>query len=127
MARTPLTQQYIRDVLHQHHTLTAPDILATLEQEGHEVNKTTVYRALEKLVANEEVCCHFFGGNTVHYELSNHHHDHLVCECCGDIEPVEGHASLPESLHGFQPRHQHLTVFGRCHDCPSQPHTHSHE
>src|SRR6185369_631777 len=89
MARTPLAQQKIRELLAAHHVLSAVTIVQLLQTAGMNVNKTTVYRALDKMLADKEVCRHSLESDTLLYELREHHHDHVVCEVCGNIEQTE--------------------------------------
>lgn len=117
MPRPDKVSQLILEVLQENHALTAPDILQKLEDKGYEFNKTSVYRAIERLQESEQVCRYMFGGTTVVYERRDHHHDHLVCNVCGKIETVECSVHLPEEINGFHVNHHHLTMFGTCASC----------
>jgi len=117
MPRPDKVSQLILNVLQENHALTAPDILQKLEENGHEFNKTSVYRAIERLQESEQVCRYMFGGTTVVYERRDHHHDHLVCNVCGKIETIECSVQLPQEINGFRVNHHHLTMFGTCASC----------
>jgi len=117
MPRPDKVGQLILEVLQENHALTAPDILQKLEEKGHEFNKTSVYRAIERLQESEQVCRYMFGGTTVVYERRDHHHDHLVCNVCGKIETIECSVQLPQEINGFRVNHHHLTMFGTCASC----------
>lgn len=107
----------LKDLLTTHHALTAKQILSLLDEDGRQYNKTSVYRALERLLSDGEVCQHYFMNNEAWFELRDHHHAHLVCESCGKVTTAECQYSQPASLEGYQLRHHHLTIFGVCASC----------
>lgn len=121
MARTkiPLTTQII-NLLTKHHLMTAPKLLDTLLQKGEKYNKTSLYRALDKLVKTEQICKLNFGKNQIWYELRSEHHDHLVCHECGQVEIVECQTTPIHQLKGYLIEHHHLTLFGLCPRCQSK-------
>lgn len=96
--------------------MTGPEILDALESRGQAVNKTSVYRAIDKMLEDGELCRHSFGGNTVHYELRDHHHDHAVCESCGTVQVISCVDEEPV-IPGFKVGHHHATYFGLCAVC----------
>ena len=56
------------------------------------VGHATVYRTLKLLEEHHLVHSHKFGDGTVRYEVSiggDEHHDHLVCNDCGEIIEFE--------------------------------------
>ncbi|MDQ5951721.1 MAG: Fur family transcriptional regulator, ferric uptake regulator [Patescibacteria group bacterium] len=117
LGRKPIVPSRILDLLTEHHLLSAPQILEKLAEGGKAVNKTTVYRALDKLLAEAAICKQIFAQDTVLYELRSAHHDHLVCENCGKVEAIPC-ATIPQiSKAGFTVSHHHLTVFGACDKC----------
>jgi Fe2+ or Zn2+ uptake regulation protein len=116
MPRQPLTRQHIIQLLVEKHTLTGPEILAALESRGQAVNKTSVYRAIDKMLVDGLLCRHSFGENTTSYELRDHHHDHAVCEECGVVQVVACMTEQPK-IPGFAIEHHHATFFGRCAKC----------
>lgn len=97
--------------------LSGPEIVKLLEQENFRVNKTSVYRALERLLEKAEVCRLSLGEQTVVYELRGHHHDHAVCTVCGKVLTLDCHVEESPSLPGFQVDHHHATYFGKCSTC----------
>ncbi len=113
---TPLRQD-ILDILHQNHILSAYDILKQLKKKHPTVNKTTVYRALDFLIEEDVLCRHSFQENELSYELKEHHHDHLLCTHCGQVQIAECLVEVPKNIDGFQVDHHHLTVFGLCANC----------
>ena len=119
MTRITLSKIII-DLLKKHHLLSAPDILELLEKNGLKYNKTSIYRALDKLFVNEKVCRHSMGSNQIVYALRCIGKAHLVCLCCGKVQT----APIPVTCQfdkyqtpNFTPDHQHATIFGRCHNC----------
>ena len=59
------------------------------------VGHATVYRTLKLLEQHRLVHSHKFGDGTVRYEISaggDEHHDHLVCNDCGEIIEFENQA-----------------------------------
>jgi Fe2+ or Zn2+ uptake regulation protein len=119
MPRQPLTRQHIIQLLVERHTLTGPEILDALAERGQAVNKTSVYRAIDKMLADGLLCRHSFGSNTPSYELRDHHHDHAVCENCGKVQVV-GCATEEPQIPGFAVEHHHATFFGRCAACQNK-------
>lgn len=119
MARTPTTEFEITTLLEQHHLLSAVDIMEKLALLKKSVNKTTVYRTLDKLLAKGTICRHSLGSDTLYYELRNDHHDHAVCESCGDVLVIECHDHMRniKTSRDFTPLHHHVTVFGLCGNC----------
>jgi Fur family transcriptional regulator, peroxide stress response regulator len=67
--------------------INAEYIFNTLRSEG--LNLVTIYRTLATFV--EKGILRFVNLNTdsAHYELSKHHHHHLICKDCGEIESVD--------------------------------------
>jgi Fur family transcriptional regulator, ferric uptake regulator len=118
MSRVSL-EDLIRQLLERHHLLAAPEILSKLEKSQRRYNKTSVYRALDRMLADDLVCKHSFGSNSVYYELRGHDHDHLVCTRCGEITASESILPSPITLPDFTADHAHVTVFGVCGNCSS--------
>jgi len=108
--------QTILDLLAEHHLATAPELISQLEAKGHTANKTSVYRALDKLLAKNTICKQNLFGNELHYELREHHHDHLVCLKCGKVIATECQVDI-KAPENFKVDHHHLTVFGWCQGC----------
>ncbi len=117
MSRTAKTEPAILQLLQDKHVLAGPDIVSGLAENGFRVNKTSVYRALDRLMEKGEICRLSLGEQTVVYELRNHHHDHAVCQKCGRVRTIEcSLLSLP-SIEGFVIDHHHATYFGVCVSC----------
>ena len=102
---------------------TIAQIQHTIEQHGQSLDSATVYRILEHLNAIGVVSHTDMGTRGIVYELigSKPHH-HLVCLSCGAV--IEMDDSLLNRLrdalqrdYAFQPRLDHLAIFGYCHIC----------
>ncbi len=119
MSRTPRTQAAILDLLAHKHALSALEIAEQLKVDGEAVNKTTVYRAVEKLLEQGILCSQVLEGTTAVYELRGDHHDHLICEKCGRVSVIECLVRLPNDVDGFHVGHHHLSVYGICKLCTS--------
>ena len=104
---------------------TAMDLMQMLRQEGQTVGLSTVYRQLEKLVAQgkvhklltEEGACYQYCDKTVHRDCFLLH-----CEGCGAIFHMdcshlgELHGHLLES-HGFAINPRRTMFYGLCGKC----------
>lgn len=121
----PPLDQLITKLLQSEHFLSAPKLLEALEKTGVTANKTSIYRSLDKLLASGTVCKLNLQGNDIVYELTDHHHDHAVCESCGSVQTVAcQHPSFTE-LTNFTVNHHHLTLYGLCQKCQTL-HTSTH-
>lgn len=113
-------RELVVELLDKKHYLTAPEILDGLEKKGHTFNKTSVYRNLDKMLADNEVCRHSFGTDKVYYELRHedgHHHDHFVCENCKKIALLDCMIDRNKLPAGYTLEHHHVTLFGICDAC----------
>ncbi|WKZ25670.1 MAG: transcriptional repressor [bacterium] len=86
------------------------------------VNKTTVYRQLEKLIKNNKVIEVELGEGKKRYEVKSlDHHHHLICKKCGKLEDI----SLDEEVlmnqvskkTKFNVESHSLEFFGHCVKC----------
>jgi len=107
-------------LLQAHHLLSAPDLVDKLHQQGRKVNKTTVYRALDKLSVDGIVCKQNLQANELVYELRQNHHDHLVCTNCGQVIASECQVDISNVPKAFVIDHHHLTIFGTCSECAAK-------
>lgn len=121
MARPAILGTTLLTILQSHHLLNVAQLLSLLAQQtGKHFNKTSVYRALEKLEEEGFVCQHVFSSGETKYELRHHHHDHLVCTQCGQVTVADALFTIPTTLNGFQTDHYHLTIFGLCETCQKE-------
>lgn len=117
MSREPKLAQRIVRLLATKHLLSAGEILNTLNAGEKQWNKTSVYRALDRLVENGDVCQHYFHDSQAVYELSSHHHAHVFCKNCGIVVIAECDYAEEPKVKNFQIDHHHLTLIGICQKC----------
>ena len=100
--------------------ISVPQILKKVK-----ANKTTIYRDLYKLVAEDKINELDFGERVKLYEISNlSHHHHLICTNCkkvleikvDDISLVEIESRLKMQT-GFDDVKHSLEFYGVCSDC----------
>ena len=103
--------------------LTADEVFARLEPLAPAVNRSTVYRTLEffrdlGLLSETDL-----GGGARRFELLHPgRHHHLVCHGCGQMlvladELVDPLRAAVRDRYGFEPRIDHLALFGWCEAC----------
>lgn len=103
------------------------ELLARVRARDPRVGYATVYRTLKLLsdcgVANERR----FGDGLTRYELADDatHHDHLICEECGDIvefeEPrIEDLQEAVAAQYGFALRTHKHELYGTCSRCQAK-------
>lgn len=110
-------KELLVDLLREYHLLSASQLGEILTKRGNSYNKTSVYRSLEQLLAEEEICRHSISTNEAQYELREHHHAHLICDKCGEIQIGNCSYEEPKEMAGFTPSHHHITIFGVCKKC----------
>lgn len=105
--------------------LSVPQILAGLKERSIEVNKTTVYRELERFRALGIVENFQLGDRKQYYELSSRdHHHHLICMSCESVEDIDmdeklltvGERKATKEKQFTILRHS-LEFFGLCRQC----------
>lgn len=116
-------KQQLTHILKKHHLVSVGELRTYLSKDGFDFNKTSIYRALDKLLEDGVICRHFFGGNEAVYELrkGSAAHAHVSCEKCGRVECLELQ-SVPQvkdkhKLSGFKVTHYHVTLKGICSTC----------
>ncbi len=108
--------------------MTAEMILIYLREQGENIGLATVYRTLDKLVANGIImkytvpnglaACYKYASDTTHC----HDHYHLICTECGKMIHLEcKHLdSLAEHIlneHGFDLDNFKTVFYGKCKQC----------
>ena len=111
------TQKQIIAYFEKNHVLCAQDLLERFSS----VNKTTIYRALHKLVSNGVIKELHFSPEQTHYELSSHSHPHIICTVCGKVREL--HASIDQVIkeipHSFLQERVEVNIYGTCLNCQS--------
>ena len=105
------------------HPLSVDELFVLLKKKQCRVDKTTIYRNLEKLVAQGIASVTHFADKTAKYELARQdtHHHHIVCTACGHMEDVEldEHrlTDVVKQKTSFGDISHRLEFFGTCKDC----------
>lgn len=91
---------------------------------GDKINKTTVYRLLDKL-EDDGLLHHFIDANSVKWfakckscSKSEHHdiHPHFQCTDCGSVDCLEIKITIPE-IPNRKTMNSHVLVLGQCEHC----------
>ncbi len=114
------------DATHEH--FDAEEIYLELLKKQKNVSRATVYRSLEALVDQELVKKLDFGDGRMRFERSqgaDEHHDHLICEKCGNIIEFFNPVMEAQQLsicdeHDFTPSTHTMHIFGTCSDCKNK-------
>lgn len=118
--------EYLED--NKSRTVTVADIENYLTKKECAVNKTTIYRFLEKLILEKKVVKYVAQKGkqaTFQYIEEGHHceqHLHLQCTKCGRIFHLECDfmgeiAAHIQSEHGFYIECKKSIIYGICKDC----------
>lgn len=112
--------------------ITADEMIADLNREKSQVGKTTVYRYLDKLVAQGAVRRYFIeGGKSACYQYMEQDdicssHFHLKCIGCGQLFHLEcdylcNMNSHIRDHHNFHVDHSKTVLYGQCGSCAGKP------
>ena len=107
--------------------LTADEVYALVSVRFPYVGRATIYRVLTWLKEHGLVSVTDLGLVHAQYQyLSARRHHHLICLACGHQQEfpddlVTPLASALVANYGFQPRLDHLAVFGLCQQCQPAP------
>lgn len=122
---------------------TPEEILAQVQRTAGAVNASTVYRTLELLESLGLVThAHLGHGAPTYSPASEHHHLHLVCRDCGqvqeaDVATADSMVGSLQTRYGFSTDVKHFAIYGRCENCAAEtgaqppaagapsPHTHA--
>lgn len=109
------------------HCWTIDDLRAGLDAVGSDPDPSTVFRALGRLESEGVVSRVAIDERRTYYELAGEHHEHLVCNGCGDVEAVPCGllTSWVEQVRiqcGFEVADHEVVLRGRCRHCqPAGP------
>lgn len=98
------------------------DLTRALRQSGVEVSVATAYRVVAQFEQAGLVRRQQLSPDSVVYEFSGPHHDHMVCLSCGRIEEfvdavIEERQKQLAKAKGFLMHDHTLTIHGICSDC----------
>ncbi len=103
--------------------ISVSDILKKLVSRRVVIDKVTVYRKLEQLLALGVIQEVLLSGEKRYYELTGKHHHHLVCLACERVTDWMPDESLLRKEErrlgkaGFRVRYHSLELFGVCKQC----------
>lgn len=103
--------------------LTADEVFQRLGPMNGALNRSTVYRTLERFRDAGIVSETDLGGGVRVFELlANHRHHHLICHRCNGImemddSAVEAMRAAIRTRYGFEPQVDHLAIWGVCAGC----------
>ncbi len=80
---------------------TASEIYAAIKVRSSQIGLATVYRTLDAMVERGDVAA-VRTGSAVRYDLTSHHHHHLVCQVCGKVTDVDASEVPPELITFFE-------------------------
>jgi Fe2+ or Zn2+ uptake regulation protein len=114
----------VLEALHQLNHATAPEVMDWVNRTANgskKVSLTSVYRALNQLVAQGDVKPLNFNDGQVRYELNGRmHHHHLVCTQCDRVQVLDDcplESTLAQLKDRFLVNYHNFEVFGVCRDC----------
>lgn len=102
--------------------VTACEVVTAVQTHSSALNRTTVYRILDFLCAQQMVTRTEFGGQTMYELAPEQPHHHLICRVCGHTAVWNGRY-LPELTahllveHQFHAELNHLAISGVCEEC----------
>jgi Fur family ferric uptake transcriptional regulator len=103
--------------------LTADEVFQRLGAMSSALNRSTVYRTLERFRDAGIVSETDLGGGVRVFELlAMHRHHHLICHHCNgmiemDDDAVEAMRAAIRTRYGFEPQVDHLAIWGVCAAC----------
>ena len=119
------TRVLLSSILQRNHLpQTEFELRGHLAKKGLKLNKTTVYRLIQKLTGENVIKPVDLGDGKKRFELNLHnHHHHLVCTNCNQIEDIFVHNDVKHvenkiaKLKRFKIKSHSLEFFGVCKSC----------
>jgi Fur family ferric uptake transcriptional regulator len=104
------------------HGWTLDEAHAALESRGVPADPSSVFRALTHLADEGDLERFEVGDGRTRFELSGHHHEHIVCSDCGEVAEVPGclideRVREVERRTGFAVTGHRVTFSGTCAGC----------
>jgi Fur family ferric uptake transcriptional regulator len=122
--KTSSVDQLIMDKLNsENEHFTSPEIYFFLKSKLPAVNRSTVYRSLERLVSGGKASVSDLGTGALVYEMVGEgKHHHLVCQQCHRIivilhDDVEQFFKQITQKSKYKITTNHLILYGVCSDC----------
>lgn len=130
MSRRAVVSEQVLDLMRDddRHCWTLDALAAGLAERGLVVDPSSVFRAVNRLEDAGELVRAPVDDRRGHFEVAGDHHEHLVCETCGDVEPIACSvvASLARSVRtesGFVVTGHQVLLSGTCARCAGTPGT----
>jgi len=124
MARKSIISTALSSLLNarQRHAWTLEELHADLAGSGVAADFSSVFRAVEKLIAAGAVRKVTLDDGRARFELVDTHHDHLHCTRCGQLVPVPcligpGEIAALEREAGIAILDHHVVLSGLCREC----------
>ena len=127
MGRRAVIPDRLTDLMDEgdQHCWTVEDLQAALAGQGFEADPSSIFRAVNRLEDEGLVHRVVLGDRRARYELAGQHHEHLLCDCCGAVEPLP--CALVDALVqdvwdscGFTVSDHRLVLTGTCGPCRSR-------
>lgn len=118
---TPARLLLLKSLKEYARPITIQDLISR-ESIGNKMNKTTLYRSLEKMADAGLLYKTSFQGDAVHYEWQDNHHHHITCTNCGLRDSIDCPSKIIKTdrvtSKNFETVATHvLEYFGLCNTC----------
>ena len=120
--RNTQQRQLIAECVHILKHPTADDVWLCVSKKLPNVNKTTIYRNLKRMIEEGELMSFVTGEGAMHFDSTLDRHYHLYCEKCGEItdtraELFDQMTKTVQDNEKFQIEGQKLIFTGICFKC----------
>jgi Fur family ferric uptake transcriptional regulator len=114
----------LKEVFSFHGHFEPEDLYFRIKDSGIKASRASVYRTLNLLVESAlvEKVTRTGKGNVYEHTYGHRHHDHMICECCGEF--IEFFSEKLENIqdeicreNGFSGLSHILEIRGHCHKC----------
>ena len=79
-----------------------PLSVRAIQKKLPEINKSVIYRTVNKLINNGEISEIISSDGEIMYELRNDHHHHIICKICNKTFCIELPTYLSDSINKFE-------------------------
>lgn len=109
-----------------HEASTVEEIVEVLQEEGHDIDRSSIYRTINLFSELGIVDNVLFRDGVKRVELASEyggsHHHHLICDDCGKVIEfeecgIENLQRIAEIKHGFDVENHHMEFYGKCDAC----------
>ena len=118
--RIAIFEEIIKDMGHRE----SEEIFLAIKNRNMYVSRATLYRTLDILVQNNFIRKLSLGDGRARYEskLDSHHHDHMICNSCGQIieyvdYEIEKLQEIVAKKYDFILKSHVHQLFGICKEC----------